>query len=148
MKYLYELIKKYSFKSVWERLIKFYPEEVKSEKKYRKVYDLLKKTDVKKKYKKRFIVVEYIRKNSFNDEGYTNVGATINGEHYSMSFMNWSELLGYRIMKQKRYSDIQTVAYWLWEATFYGFTQKQVDKVAQEVVGRIKEVKKLGNATR
>jgi len=141
VKYLYELINKYSFNSVWLRLLKHYPEEVRSEKKYRKVYEQLQFAKVPKLYEDNYITVEYVRKSKWNDEGYPDVALTVDGEDYSMTFVDWYELLGYKVAPQKRYSLVQSVAYWLYEATFYGFSQKKIQKYADEVVGRIEEVK-------
>lgn len=135
------MINKHSFNAVWKRLLKFYPEEAKSKDGYKGVYLKLKGAKVPKKYKNRFITINKIRKSRFNEEAYVNVGTRVDGKDYSMSFINWYELLGYRVVKPKNYSDIIVVAYWLWEATYYGYEEETIESTAKEIVGKIKLIK-------
>ena len=62
---------------------------------------------------------------------------------YSLSFRSWKKVANIPISKKTLehyiYEDI--IAYFLWEITFNGFTEKEMEKHGKEIFGRIKDIK-------
>jgi len=62
------------------------------------------------------------------DEKYVDVGLhdTVNNVPYSISFVDWSDIVDLPVIAETNMSMIDIVAHTLWELTFHGWTRKEV----------------------
>jgi hypothetical protein len=60
------------------------------------------------------------------------------GERYGLDFSPWREWLAMPVVTN--YSVNETIAYVLWEMTFYGYNEKKIQAQARELRRRVKEI--------
>jgi len=106
---------------------------------YEKVFNTVKKyRKSKPEYQNEVIVINAI------NEKETNGWYSIYTNKYSLSFRSWKKVANIPISKKTLeyciYEDI--IAYFLWEITFNGFTEKEMEKHEKEIFGKIKDIKK------
>lgn len=68
----------------------------------------------------------------------------INSTKYSLSFRSWASVANLEILPEHRRNipRAEMIAHFLWEITFYGFTEKEMNKVGKELLKTVKEAKK------
>ena len=148
---LKELIKKFTFKEVLERIKREYPDQKIHAQSYKGVYDKLIKCRNTKK-SKLTIVVDKVTKDydgSVLEEPWTDIHAlSANGkkiydndrvdeegnclESYAIEMTPWREWLEMEIHERsfKDYDELSIVAHCLWEMTFCGYEEVEIkDKV-------------------
>lgn len=156
-----ELIKKYKWDEVNSTLWKLYPNQRKSVRGYKHVYEELNATKpVKTKMR---IVLEDVF-DEFDKKYYTGVSGrngTLNKKNdpeyfkddeaanretsYAIEFAPWAEWLGMEVDQAtlEEYNDLEIISHCLYEMTFYGFDQKTIKKEIDETEIRIKEVENM-----
>lgn len=140
---LKDLINKYKWKHIYRRMKKLYPKKYSSEG-YRNVLKEL-KTIIPVKNKKILIncSAHYDR---FSDKYYTAVyGVSPKKQNrWALDFLPWKNCLGMDIHKSTvfNYSEVDIICHCLWEMTFFGFNNKDVQESIKNV---LKEIKKNNN---
>ena len=63
------------------------------------------------------------------------------GEKYGLDFTPWEEMLGMEVDEGtvEKYSKTGVAAHCIWEMTFYGFTQKEIQKKLKRIEKRCEE---------
>ena len=52
-------------------------------------------------------------------------------QSFAMDFSNWSDLLSFEIYNPLNFTDAEIAAHLLWEMTFWGFTESEIEKQKQ-----------------
>tara|TARA_B110000305_G_scaffold175630_1_gene194290 strand:+ start:775 stop:1209 length:435 start_codon:yes stop_codon:yes gene_type:complete len=55
----------------------------------------------------------------------------VEDEIYSFDFIAWADIIDMKILKTAKISDIECLAHILWEITFWGFSQEEIEKQKQ-----------------
>ena len=55
----------------------------------------------------------------------------VEDEIYSFDFVAWADIIDMKILKTAKISDIECLAHILWEITFWGFSQEEIEKQKQ-----------------
>ena len=74
-------------------------------------------------------------------EEYYNVSGYDGKQYWGLAFTPWSEWLGMKVEYDKSLSINQAVAHILWEMTFYGFEEEEVDFLKEEIQQRMEDVR-------
>lgn len=129
---IYEMVRAADWKYVRPQLIKEYPYEGDTDKlmeAYEQAYLELQNTEPN--YNEKLFDIEYIEPIEEN-EGYHHCYFTKDGERYGMDFMSWNDVLGMELTGTvfRNYNAYQICAHLLWEITFYGWSNKEVQERA------------------
>lgn len=147
---LYDLIRKYQFEDVFKCLKKI------DKRSHRKSYlsawnELLILEPAIGKFGGGFIEVEEVIEEEGEDwinvTGFypsqvgkpTAFGISYNG-YYGLDFTDWQEWLGLEIKNLTNLSDIEVLANILWEMTYSGFTQEQIQEKRDRLIKIAKEI--------
>ena len=134
-----ELIDRQQWGKVKKKLLKLYPKEKKNLKGYEIVFKGLKKL----KPKPQKMQIELVP--CHEQEGYywTNVHGKYKSKRqgYAIEYSPWEEWLGMEIEAWTTfsYSEIDIVCHCLWEMTWNGFTQEDVDEKNKELIDRVEK---------
>lgn len=144
---LLDLLNTSRWDEVWPNLLRLYPDQEASLPGYERVYwMLLSATPVETTMR---IVIEYVPK---DDElgGYWDVSAQDleDLEFYAIEFRPWEEWLGMEIDPEtlKTLSPLDIICHCLWEMTFIGYEQAEIQAQWQEILqtkDEIMDVKRL-----
>jgi len=136
-----EIIKKHTFKEVKKKLLQLYPDSKKSIEGYEKVFAILQKKRSRKSDVEISIEVFREDEKDFPAEEYIRVSEVRkrDRESYAIEYTPWSEWLGMEIENQtySHFIDVDIIAHCLWEMTWSGFKEIQIQK-------QIKEFEKIG----
>lgn len=55
----------------------------------------------------------------------------VEDEIYSFDFIEWRDIIDMEILKTVKISDIECLAHILWEITFWGFSEEEIEKQKQ-----------------
>lgn len=145
---LYTIIREVEFEKVFERLCFYWESQSESESCYRKVFnELLKKkqyNDKKHNLNDLFINIEIVNE---DNSDYLNVYGVNpnkpNGTRYGIEFCPWAEWVNMFITKEtlNSLSKEDIVAGCLFEMTFDGFDEKQIQEHKQKLIDTIKKYK-------
>lgn len=120
--------------------LNLYIENIKNE--YKKVFDEIINTE--KSNSDLVIHIEYKE----DDDKYDVHGIKDNdNESYSLELTPWAEWLGSEIVIPDDMNDIDFLCHCVWEMTFHGFTDKNVQEVKDELNRRITDIKKQQQKT-
>lgn len=142
-KSMLDLIRYVSFAQVQPALCYYYPETTTSQLRgYKKVFNLLrkmKKVRTDKEEMLEILVGENPLKGDIEDTYY---GIATN--QYSLSFRPWVKCVSLAVSPDtlSHYKVEEIVAHFLWELTFYGYSEKEMQKHADELYKKVKEVNK------
>ncbi len=145
-----ELLKEHSWDDVAFAILRVYPDQDKNIEGYKHVYDSLilltpTQTDMR-------IVIENVRE-PFANEYYTDVSGkngTLARDHspygeddvisdeeqsFAIEFREWSEWLGMELDTNvlEKFSEEEIIAHCLWEMTFVGYTQEEIQRTFEEI---------------
>lgn len=145
-----ELLKEYSWDDVALALLRVYPDEDKNIEGYKHVFDTLQTLSPTKTNMR--IVIENALDPSTKeyypdvsgkngtlvkeDSPYTEDDTTGNQEQtYGIEFQEWSEWLGMELDPStlEKFSEEEIIAHCLWEMTFFGYTQEEIQKTFDEI---------------
>ena len=62
-----------------------------------------------------------------------------NDEIFSLDFMGWSDLIDMNIINSAKMSSPEYIAHILWEITFWGFTEEEIEKQKQKTIDAANE---------
>lgn len=134
-----DLVRKVKFEGVAKAIMYFYPDTPEK---------------VLKKYKRIFKEIASMKRVRTDKEEFVQICAAENpGEEgmqyykvdtnkYSMMFRSWSSLCSLRIGEEElqRYTANDLLAHFLWEITYSGFTEKEIQKKAKKMSEALKEI--------
>ena len=150
---LKELFKKNSWLSVREDLYHCYPDEKLNDHGYEAVFSKLQVMDAANSDLK--IVLRTVADDTFSEEPYVDVSGkkweSKNGngtgryESYAIEFKPWEEWLGMKIdeISLREFTETEILAHCLFEMTFVGFDQKQIQKRYEEMTDLTEEIKAI-----
>ncbi len=132
----YELFKRYTDEDIIKQVIKLYPDQKKSKKGYQSALKELRK--LKPKRTEFSIRVTKVRDGK---DRYEHVDGYRHGEGYGIEFTSWPEWLGMYIDMQSLYriGHLDFLCHSLWEMTWSGFSNKEVQGEWKELKGRADE---------
>lgn len=130
---LADIIKEYSFKDIYLIFCFHYGDGVSYF--YNKAYQEL--LDTEPKDSNGIIDIEYVE-NETEPESYHHVYHTIHGERFGMDFVDWAEILGMELAA-KNYTIEEAIAHILWEITFYGGSNAEVQAEGNKLLGENRE---------
>jgi len=129
---LYDLICAYDFVDLEEVFVKLYNEDyIRNSVGYESVFELLKEIDDSTKLSDYLIHIREGEENKKKRPWHFVSGKRVEDDLYSdLSLTSWEEWLGMRISPETllNHSGREIICYCLWEMTFYGYDEKQIDK--------------------
>jgi len=131
MKKVIDILKNTKWKDVKRSLLYYYPDQIKNITAYEKAYNKIKKfKEIEVKDKKEYIIIRLVEDEY--EEWYD-----ICTNKYAFSFRPWIDLVNLKIKKcNLREDDI--IAHFIWEITYYGFTEKKIEKEAINIFSKVK----------
>ena len=75
-------------------------------------------------------------------KGYYNINLSKYNKYYALGLPKWSTLIDTHVVNDAKLSADELLAEILWEFTFYGFTQKQIDEFSDGLKEQVKTIKK------
>lgn len=138
-----DIVRSCTFKKVKDALLELYPDQRKSIKGYKYVFNTLK--IMRPRYSKEGMVID-IRKVGRGKNSYFCVSGVciLNGirQSYALEYTPWSKWLGYEVDEKvlKKMPKEEIVAHCLWEMTFMGFTQKKIRSRLSVLRRRVKDI--------
>jgi len=133
---LRELLKETPYKSVFNTIYKlFYQEKkylnskiIEADLAYSKVYETLLDLPEKEAENHKIYIAGI---GSISEDVDVCFLDEIEDEIYSFDFVSWSDIIDMEIFKTAKISDIECLAHILWEITFWGFSQEEIEKQKQ-----------------
>lgn len=139
-----DLIKKHS--KDWEKIAKLFVRLYPNQKKSIDGYELVFKKLVKMKPKRMMMeIVLTFYKDPEEIEPYVGVDGKDDKENsWAIEFTPWDKWLGMSIdpLMLYTFSEEEVICYCLWEMTYCGFDQHDIQNTKKEIFGRIDKVKK------
>lgn len=134
---LADLINRHEWKEVKKRMKKLYPKPRKNLNGYKKVFEELKTLPVFTQGKRPLLIEVHACHDQY-DGYYTDVHAVTpkkRGESKGLDATRWEKWLGMEIWPASLYdySEVDIVCHCLWEMTFYGFDQDQIQSFWQSI---------------
>lgn len=138
-----ELLKLYSDEDIAERVEILYPDQRKEG--YLKVAKELRKT----RPLRTSVAIEISHHKDDDGEEWEDVSGIgkpdkYGSTHYGIALTGWGQWLSMPITPEtlKKYPEIDILAYCLWEMTFYGFSDKQIQRFGKKLVKDAKQARK------
>jgi len=134
----YQLLNKYPDKEIIARVVKLYPDQKKNIDGYiTALYELREK---KKKPSKMTIVLETVKEKG--EEDWISILGKEKKETYAIGLTSWREWLGMEINKGSLmgFRELDILAHCLWEMTWHGYSDKEVQKTLAMMWDRVKEI--------
>ena len=123
-----EILRKADMEEAKRIILKFDARQKRSLAGYDEVYNTL--LGLEPKSVSAVITIEHIALQDESDCGYEHVSGvdTSDGQHYSLSLTPWAEWLGMEVSVEtiSNYGINEIVAYCLYDMTFYGFDEEQI----------------------
>ena len=140
---LKDLVKEISFKEVKKRFSELYPEHKRSLPGYEKVYNLLLKKRVTKSTT--IIDIDWVEDEDSDGGGYWDIhGKEPNDDtRWALDFSTFSRWLGFTIGPElpTREDKVTLLCHILWEMTFHGFSDKEIQKIVRQMKRSMKQIK-------
>jgi hypothetical protein len=144
---LRELLKRKSFKSIFNVVYKNYLKEESEEKVinfsigFENAFDELKSVEHHSETKNLIVLNEVER------DGEQIIDVCLfdhdQDEHYSLDFMDWGEIIECNVIAPKKLNQTQIIGHILWEITFWGFSRDKIKHERDETIKSIEESEKL-----
>ena len=145
-----DLLKTVEFETVFSRLLFYFPGQERSKQKYKEVFETLLnlKPRPMTNLKSIFIKVSY-QKDFFDNKEYITVSGTqvfdSDNVNYGIEFCSWKDWVSMHITQDSldNFTKEDIVAACLYEMTFFGFTDSEVQAEAKKLQESYEECKKL-----
>lgn len=144
---LHELIRTYDKETVLAALYEYYPDQIKSDLGYRSMWDELLTYEPVISESGMKVHIDHAPIDEPDDEPWIHVhgksdripaGEEFNhvtlDTYYALEYRPWPEWLGYEIVNNTEHSEVEVVAHILWEMSWAGYTNVQVQDRLQEIV--------------
>ena len=144
---LVDLIKTNNWLSVKYTLLSLYPDQQVCIDAYEKIFSVLQKMDAQ--YCGMRIVLRDFDGDLYN-KAFTDVsgqneqdGDEDNATNYAIEFTSWPEWLGMNISENslKEYNELEIISHCLYEMTFVGYNEEEIQSYLSSVEGRLDEFK-------
>ncbi|MFW9922465.1 MAG: DUF6557 family protein [Candidatus Thorarchaeota archaeon] len=123
------IIKNISWDQIQKRLIELYPDQEINLDLYENVYLTLLNLPVVREDKKILLRIRYVKDSS---ESWYDIDGYVENEQlgYGLQFLKWENWLGLEISEEtlNQFSEIDITCHCLWEMTYSGFTQEEIEK--------------------
>ncbi len=144
------LLDLYQDKDIIDRLLDLYPNQVKNKDGYIKALLELRKTKPTRTNLKLQIkhIVDNLDKKNIEEyervDGVSEKTDKYGNNQVAIEYTFWGQWLSMPITKPtlENYFEIDILAYCLWEMTWGGYSNKEVQKQWEEIAGRVKKAKK------
>ncbi len=140
---LKDIVKQFSFEEVWKKMMILYPDQKNSIKGYDKVFKILK---IKKLKKSKIVIILHFRKEPDEKKTWVDVSGKEKRKKQKLAieFTPWSEWLGMEIEENMKweFSNLEILCHCLWEMTWTGFSEKQIQKFIKKLHDSAKSIKK------
>jgi hypothetical protein len=140
-----KLLDKFTDEEILKRLFELYPDQKKSLKGYKITLKELRSAKPKKGNMK--VTIETVPDDlAEKDEPkeFVSVSGYLRGSNtrYGIGLDSLEILLGMEVTKKtfKNFTELDILAYWLWEITFYGYSSKQKEKVLADLKKSVADV--------
>lgn len=141
-----DLVYQYQFEPVWKKLIELYPDQEKSVEGYENVWQKLQTltpvpTDL-------VLTVEHVIDDLIPEEPeeYDHVSGwdEKEQEYYAIEYTRWEQWLSMPVDKDTidNYSELAILAHCLWEMTWSGYEQEDIQEELDSMLDVMKEIKK------
>lgn len=141
-----DLVNKFEFKEVWERLVSLYPDQKKSKKGYANVFSELKSlSPVETEF---IISITHVVDDLIPEDTseYDNVSGLSNKDDisYAIEFTRWEQWLAMPLGENtlKNYSEIDILAHCLWEMTWSGYEQEEIQEKLDSITEAAEDIRK------
>jgi hypothetical protein len=149
---LKELVIKTSFEDIWDVLIENYKDIVENHDQYNNVFKKLFVLEGAENIENIVIMIEKTGLDSeevfYNVCGIKNLNEVMG--RYNLSYMTWDKWLGYDVAGDTiaKYTPAEIVAHCIWEMTWNGFTEEQLQKRIEDLEWYVNESAKVDNFMR
>lgn len=135
-----ELIDKYDDEAILIRLFELYPDMEKSSKGFEDSLTRLRQLEPAES--KCTLNLEDVPED--DGESWVHVCGREDNINYAIEFTPWNEWLGMTIEEKtlEDFTELDVAAHSLWEMTWFGFTEEEIQSDAQEIKDRADEVRK------
>jgi hypothetical protein len=140
---VFELLNNYTFDQVRPKLLELYPEQANSMKGYEVAYAEL-RNDTEVIHNVSQIHLYDVVDEDDPDDSYTDVYSTNgDGDHYAVDFVDWREVLGMTLSPDiyNDYTDLEALVHILFEVTWYGYSNEEVQSESAELDKVLAEIK-------
>lgn len=141
---LQDLLDQFTDKDIFAKLFKLYPDQRKSKAGYKAA--LFEMRNINPKTTDMTILVHTVPPNDLNDEEYVSVSGRYPKEpdtNYAIEFEPWDVWLGANLHPDTTYlPPLDALCHCLWEMTWRGYSDKEVQTEAKELFGHMAEVMK------
>lgn len=142
---LYEIIQKCDSDTIINKLIELYPEQKDSAEGYYTVLEKLRYTQAVEDDDPMVIVIQWVEPSVLCDEGYVHVSGTKEGsdDSWALEFSPWEHWLDWDVFPTSlaTYKPEEIVAHCLWEMTYMGFEQEEIQEKVQDMVDQVEDIK-------
>lgn len=137
---LKDLVDKFNWDLIEARMLVLYPDQEKSLFGYKKALNELKKLSPLVKDNIKITCQE----REDDGEKWIDVSGLQNKEFYGIEFTNWREWLSMEIESRtiKNFTELDILVYCLWEMTFNGFSNKEIQKEAKSLFSTCRKAMK------
>lgn len=134
------LLPKFQEEEILIRLFELYPDQKRSKQGYIKVIKRLRK--IKAKPSKMALCVRTIHEDGEDD--WVKVSGIEEDQFYAVEFSPWDNWLGWEITEdtQKNFKELDILCHSLWEMTWSGFDQREIQGKLKGIVNSVKEIQK------
>lgn len=143
------ILARHKNKEIVDRLVELYPDQKKSAPGYRKVLKKLREIEPSIRSDMK-IEVEHVVDDLLPEavEEYENVSGVMQGEdiRYAIEFTPWNQWLGMEFTTESlKYPEVDLLAHCLWEMTWSGFEEEQIQEKMNGLLETVKEIEKDHN---
>ena len=150
---LNEIIKSYNWLSVELTLLRLYPDQEKMVEEYRNIFEKLKFIEPEE-YDMSIVLTEYDCDS--DDESEVRTYVDVSGrkrekdpnsltDSYAIEFVEWEKWLGMDLAPEttKDFSDLEIIVHCLYEITFIGYDEKEIQELFDAFNYRVEEYKNM-----
>lgn len=138
-----DIVIKYSWKDVQEKLFNLFPDQQKNVNRYEHVFLELKRLE-KETNKDNSVIILKTEIDTYDDSEYLSVSSVKPNDlsTYAIEFCRWEEWLGFYCNQEDldKHGELKFLSHCLWEMTFCGFTQEDVQEEVEELKRRAEDV--------
>lgn len=134
------------WKDVERAMLYYYPDQKYNIPRYKEIFEEFKTMEpgeLKNRQNEGRLTVSVVTDILDPEENIQSYNVTLE-PYYSIGMMPWRKILGLEVSEeaQKSFTREEIVAHVLWDFTFYGFYEEDVQGVAKDLNSKIKEIKK------
>lgn len=138
------LVKKYEWCFVRERFLKLYPTQEPGLEKYKYVFECLQSTELIDT-NNTILCIDHVKNGTAENDEWDHVYAIETNnkdDRFSLEFEKWGFWLNLPISDETlcKYSELDIICHCLWEMTFAGFTEEDIQRRADDLFSMCDEI--------